>query len=93
MIQQLINDEKFTNVQKAQAGITRLFENARKTKSFYRVMKNDVPLGVLVPDDMWQSLTEDIEALSSPNYLNKIRESRRSNKRITSADVKKRLGL
>ncbi|OGG08858.1 hypothetical protein A2154_02180 [Candidatus Gottesmanbacteria bacterium RBG_16_43_7] len=93
MIQQLINDEKFTNVQKAQAGITRLFENARKTKSFYRVMKNDQPLGVLLPDDMWQSLTEDIEALSSPNYLNRIKVARSSKKRITSAEVKKRLGL
>jgi len=25
MIQQLINDEKFTNIQQAQAGLTRLF--------------------------------------------------------------------
>ena len=39
MITQLIRDEKFTNIQKAQAGLTRLFRLAAKTGSFYRVLK------------------------------------------------------
>jgi len=46
MIKQLSNDEKFTNIQRAQAGLTRLFEDAQETGIFYRVMKNDEPLGV-----------------------------------------------
>ncbi len=93
MIQQLINDERFTNIQRAQAGLTRLFLEAKKTGSFYRVMKNDQPLGVLLPDDLWQSLTEDLEALSSPNYRSRISKARKEKKSYTIFEVKKQLGL
>lgn len=92
-MRQLIADEKFTNIQRAQAGLTKLFEAARKSMSFYRVMRNDKPLGVLVPQDLWESYLEDLEALSSPHYLAKIAKSRRQKKRSTMAQVKKELGL
>lgn len=88
MISQLINDEKFTNIQKAQAGLTRLFLDARKSLSFYRVMRNDESLGVLVPDNLWMNITEDIEALSSPHYRKKIEESRKSPRRYTASEIK-----
>ena len=93
MIQQLINDEKFTNIQKAQAGLTRLFLHAQNTSSFYRVLKNDKSLGVLVPENIWMSLTEDLEALSSPNYRLRIVKARKDKKTYTSSQLKKRLGL
>jgi len=93
MIKQLINDEKFTNIQKAQAGLTRLFLEAKKTGSFYRVLKNDQPLGVLLPDSLWQSLVEDLEALSSPNFREKIAKARKEKKTIKASEVKKQLGL
>ncbi len=93
MIQQLINDEKFTNIQKAQAGLTRLFQSAKQTSSFYRVMKNDEPLGVLIPNNIWESWVEDFEALSSPSYLKRIAKARQEKKHISSSEVKKQLGL
>lgn len=93
MIKQLINDEKFTNIQRAQAGLTRLFEEAKKTLSFYRVMRNDQPLGVLVPEDLWQSITEDIEALSSSKFRAKITRARESKKLISSKQIKKEIGF
>ena len=65
---QLINWEQFTNIQKAQAGLTKLFLEASKSLSFFRVLKNDQPVGVLIPNNLWESLTEDIEALSSPKF-------------------------
>lgn len=89
MIQQLINDEKFTNIQRAQAGLTRLFKSAASSGSFYRVLKNDHSLGVLVPENMWDSLTEDLEALSSPSYLAKITEARAAKKNYTFEQIKK----
>ena len=89
MIQQFINNEQFTNIQKAQSGLTRLFEKARKDGSFFRVMKNDTSLGVLLPDEMWKSLMEDIEALSSPSYKVSIREARAGKKRYSLAEVQK----
>ena len=51
-MKQLISSEKFTNIQKAQAGLTRLFEDAAETDTFYRVLKNDKALGVLIPNSM-----------------------------------------
>jgi PHD/YefM family antitoxin component YafN of YafNO toxin-antitoxin module len=93
MIKQLINDEKFTNIQKAQAGLTRLFLEAEETGSFYRVLKNDQSLGVLLPDSLWQSLVEDLEVLSSPNFRQKIAKARKEKKTIKASEVKKQLGL
>lgn len=93
MIQQLINDERFTNVQRAQAGLTKLFAQAAKTGTFYRVLKNDEPLGVLIPNATWESLTEDFEALSSPNYLRQIAAARREKGGITLEELKKKLKI
>ena len=96
MIQQLINDEKFTNVQSAQAGLTKLFDKASKGKHFYRLMKNGTPIGVLIPNDLWEDITEEMELLSSPTYLKIIQEARdgvRHGQTFSLAEVKKQLGL
>lgn len=93
MYRQLIRDEKFTNVQRAQAGLTKLFQKAAKSKHFYRVLKNDQPLGILIPNDMWESLIEEFEALSSPNYLKRIEKARKEKKRFTFEEVKQKLNL
>lgn len=92
-MRQLIADEKFTNIQRAQAGLTRLFEEARKSMSFFRVMKGDKPLGVLVPNEMWEDFVEDMEALSSPRYLAGIAKARREKKYFTMEQIKKELGI
>jgi len=89
-MRQLIADEKFTNIQRAQAGLTRLFEEAKKTMSFFRVMKGDKPLGVLVPNEMWENFVEDMEALSSPAYLARIAKARREKGGITMSQLKKK---
>ena len=90
MIQQLINDQKFTNIQKAQAGLTKLFAQADKSGTFYTVLKNDEPLGVLMPRRMWESLVEDLEAMSSPNYRRGIAESRKSG-RVSAVEIRKQI--
>lgn len=90
---QIITDEKFTNIQKAQAGLTRLFRDADETSSFYRVMKNDQPLGVLIPNSLWEDFIEDMEALSSLNYRADIQKARKDKKRYTSEEVKKQLDI
>ncbi|MEK9179241.1 MAG: type II toxin-antitoxin system Phd/YefM family antitoxin [Patescibacteria group bacterium] len=92
-MQQLINDQKFINVQGAQAGLTRLFADAKKTGTFYTVLKNDQPLGVLIPKDRWDSMVENMEAMSSANYKKKIAEARKSKKRYSSSQMKKMLGI
>ena len=90
---QLINQEIFTSIQEAQAGLTRLFQTASQKGAFYRVMKNNQPLGVLIPDKLWAVFLEDLEALSSQIYLENIRKARLSKKRYSSKQVKKILDI
>jgi PHD/YefM family antitoxin component YafN of YafNO toxin-antitoxin module len=89
MTKQLITEEKFTSIQEAQAGLTRLFKLAARKGNFYRVMKNNRPLGVLIPDNVWESLLEDLEALSSKAFMESIKKARLSKKRYSSNQVKK----
>lgn len=90
---QLITYEDFTSVQELQAGATKLFLAAAKNNKFYRVMRNKSPLGVLIPNNLWDSLVEDLEALSSPNYLKTIAQARRSKKFYSAKAIEKELGL
>lgn len=93
MAKQLILEERFTSIQQAQAGLTRLLEKAEKDEVFYRVLRNNKPLGVLLPNRSWESILEDLEALSSERYLRGISQSRRSQKRYSAEAVKKILNL
>lgn len=93
MSRQLIRDEKFTNIQKAQAGLTKLFEQARAEGAFYRVMRNDKPLGVLVPNEVWDDLLEDMEMYSSENFRKRIAESRADKVSYSAEEIKKKYGL
>lgn len=90
---QLIASEDFTSVQKVQAGVTRILKKAEKDGKFVRVMRNNEPVGVLVPNRVWESFLEDLEALSSENYLKRIARSRADKIRYSSTEVKKMLGI
>lgn len=93
MLRQLIANEDFTSVQKVQAGVTKIFKKAEKDGKFVRVMRNNRPVGVLVPNQVWESFLEDLEALSSENYLKTIAKSRADKVRYSSDQVKKMLGI
>ena len=92
MIRQLISQEEFASVQEAQAGITKLFTRAKDKKKFIRIMRNQEPLGVLIPNELWMSLIEDLEALSSLKYIKDIEASRNDKKRYSAEKVKEMLG-
>lgn len=92
MNSQLITQEDFASVQEAQAGITRLFRRASNKGKFIRIMRNQKPLGVLIPNNVWESLLEDFEASLSHRYRKDIAESRRSKRHYSSDEVKKMIG-
>ena len=92
-MRQLIADEDFTSVQKAQAGLTKVFKKAEKDGKFVRVMRNNEAIGVLVPNRVWESFLEDLEAMSSENYLKRIAKTRADKVRYSSVQVKKMLGI
>jgi len=90
---QLIAQEDFTSVQEVQAGTTRLFAKAAKRGKFYRVMRNRQSLGVMIPDNVWETLLEDWEAMNSVNYKREIAIARKSKKFISAVEAKKLLGI
>lgn len=90
---QLISNEDFTSVQKVQAGVTKILKKAERDGKFVRVMRNNEPVGVLVPNRVWESFLEDLEAMSSESYLKRIAKSRADKKTYTMEEVKKRLGI
>jgi len=92
-MRQLLADEDFTSVQKVQAGVTKILKNAEKDGKFVRILRNNQPVGVLLPNTIWESFLEDLEAMSSPNYLRRIAKSRADKVRYSSAQVKKMLGI
>lgn len=93
MQRQLINDEEFTSVQKVQAGVSKILKKAEKAGKFVRILRNNEPVGVLVPNRVWESFLEDLEALSSETYIKRIAKSRASKKRYTLEEVKEELGI
>ena len=89
----ITTNEDFTSIQKAQAGLTKVFKKAERDGKFVRVMRNNAPVGFLVPTNVWESFMEDLEAMSSESYLRRIAKSRADKKTYTMEEVKKRLGI
>lgn len=93
MARQLIGREKFTSIQEAQGGLTKLLKKAEKDNTFYRVLRNNKSVGVLMPNKTWEGFLEDLEALSSKSYLESIGKARKEKKKYSSAEIKKELGI
>lgn len=93
MSPKILTREKFTSVQKVQAGVTKLLQSAESEGSYYRVMRNNQPVGVLLPNEVWDDFLEDIEAISSPSFLASLEEARNSKVIYTSKQVKEMFGF
>ena len=65
MLSQLIANEEFVSVQKAQAGLTKIFREAERRGIIIKLMRNNQPLGVLIPNKVWKQLMRLFETLSS----------------------------
>ena len=65
MLRQLIANEEFVSVQKAQAGLTKIFREAERRGIIIKLMRNNQPLGVLIPNKVWKQLMRLFETLSS----------------------------
>lgn len=73
----LLTNQKFVSVAELQAGSARLLSLAEKSRSFYKVMKNNKPVGTLVPENVWDTLIFQLKILSSPEIVAKIKQASR----------------
>jgi PHD/YefM family antitoxin component YafN of YafNO toxin-antitoxin module len=65
----LLTNQKFVSVAELQAGSARLLSLAEKSRSFYKVMKNNKPVGTLVPENVWNALILQLRLLSSKEMI------------------------
>lgn len=93
MQKRLFQREEFASVQEIQAGISKLLKTAEARGSFIRVLKSSKPIGVIMPNSTFESLTEDLLALSSPSYRMNIQKARTERKKYSSREIKKILEI
>lgn len=78
---QLLTAQEIISTKHFQSKFASVTREAIKNGKFYNIVRNSKSIGVFLPKRMWESLLEDMEALSSPNYLKKIARSREQVKR------------
>lgn len=72
----LLTSQKFVSTKDFQTKFAEIAKEAEEYKLYFRVMKHGHSVGVFLPNEFWEDLLEDLEALSSPSYLQAIKESR-----------------
>ena len=74
---QLLTAQKIISTRNFQSQFAKMLKNAEKNGIYYNIVRNGDSVGVFLPIHFWESLLEDMEALSSPNYLKSIEEARK----------------
>ncbi len=81
MSQKLLRSQKIISTRQFQSQFAKMVKNAEEQGIYYNVVRQGETVGVFLPTLFWESLLEDMEALSSPNYLASIAEAREQYKR------------
>ncbi|MFH1392459.1 MAG: hypothetical protein ABIG90_02135 [bacterium] len=89
MPQQMITKEKVISP----TNFIHNFDALSKEDDFYRIVNKGRSLGVFLPEKTWKGLTEDLEALISPNYLISIREARREEGGFVLGEIKAKYNI
>ncbi len=84
---QLLTAQKIISTKHFQSKFASMVKKAKENKEYYNVVRNSESIGVFLPIELWESLLEDLEALSSPKYLKAIAESREQAKREEFVDI------
>ncbi len=84
---QLLTAQKIISTKNFQSKFASMVKKAKENKEYYNVVRNSESIGVFLPIELWESLLEDLEALSSPKYLKEIAESREQAKKGKSVDI------
>lgn len=83
----LLKNEKMVNIKELQKS------PSRHLQGITRILRGKTTLGYFFAEKIFNDLVEDMEAMSSPNYLKSVMRARK-NKRLTPlSQVKKRYGI
>ena len=82
-----IQKERVVNIKELQKS------PSRHLKGITRILRGKKTIGHFLSERAFDDLLEDLEALSSPNFLKSIRAARKSRKYVTLEELEKRYGL
>ncbi len=83
----LLQNEGVVNIKELQKSPSRYL------KGLTRILRGKETLGYFITGAVFDDLIEDMEAMSSPNYLKSIDRARGSNKSTSLSDVAKKYGV
>lgn len=66
---------------------------SRHLQGITRILRGKATLGYFFAEDIFNDLIEDMEAMSSPNYLKSIMKARQSKKLMSLSQVEKKYGI
>lgn len=83
----LLQNEGVVNIKELQKSPSRYL------KGLTRILRGKETLGYFITGAVFDDLIEDMEAMSSPNYLKSIMKARQSKKLTSLFDVAKKYGI
>ena len=83
----LLKNEGVVNIKELQKS------PSRHLRGVTRILRGKTTLGYFFANEAFDDLIEDLEAVSSPNYLKSITRARQSKKLTSLSQVKKRYGI
>ncbi len=82
-----IRNEEVINIKELQKSPSRYLQGLT------RILRGKKTLGYFLDEDIFSNLVEDMEAISSPNYLESILKTRKSKKLTSLSKVEKMYGV
>ncbi|NQU99335.1 MAG: hypothetical protein HQ538_01235 [Parcubacteria group bacterium] len=83
----LLKNEGVVNIKELQKSPSRYLQGIT------RILRGKQTLGYFLEEDAFSNLIEDMEAMSSPNYLKSIMRARKSKKLTPLAQIEKKYGV
>lgn len=83
----ILQKENVVNIKELQKG------PSRHLQGITRVLRGGATYGYFMNQEIFDSLIEDLEAISSPNFRNSIAQSRKSKQTLTLKQVEAKYGL
>lgn len=83
----LLQNEGIVNIKELQKS------PSRHLQGLTRILRGKKTLGYFVSQETFDDLIEDMEAISSPNYVASIIKARKSKKLTSLAQVEKKYGI
>ena len=82
---QLTRNNTFVSIREVQTSPTRALDG------FKILLNNGKMQGIYIPQEMLDEYMEDLEAMSSPEYINLIKKARKETKHIPAKKVREKL--